>query len=113
MPRRKRKDRTRAVGRGARTAGGGGYSGRKVRSTGGAPEGELGKLRAERDTLLDRLARLQAEFENSRKRAVREQQEFRDYALADALKTLLPISIAGSRVARLQLRSREFALVSS
>jgi len=51
---------------------------------------ELQKLRAERDTLLDRLARLQADFENARKRAAREQQDFRDYALADAIKTLLP-----------------------
>src|SRR5882724_1731328 len=54
-------------------------------------EGELGKLRAERDSLVDRLARLQAEFENARKRAVREQQEFREYALVDALKGLLPV----------------------
>ena len=51
---------------------------------------ELQKLRAERDTLLDRLARLQAEFENARKRATREQQEFRDFATADAIKALLP-----------------------
>jgi molecular chaperone GrpE len=51
---------------------------------------ELEKLRAERDTLLDRLARLQAEFENARKRASREQQEFRDFATADAIKALLP-----------------------
>jgi len=51
---------------------------------------EVQKLRAERDTLLDRLARMQADFENSRKRAAREQQEFRDYALADAIKALLP-----------------------
>jgi len=56
-----------------------------------AEESELGKLRAERDTLVDRLARLQAEFENARKRAVREQQDFRDFALADAIKTLLPV----------------------
>ena len=52
---------------------------------------ELQKLKAERDALLDRLARLQAEFENARKRAVREQQEFREFALADALKALLPV----------------------
>jgi len=51
---------------------------------------ELQKVRAERDTLLDRLARMQADFENARKRASREQQEFRDYALADAINTLLP-----------------------
>ena len=51
---------------------------------------DVQKLRSERDTLLDRLARLQAEFENARKRASREQQEFREYALTDALKALLP-----------------------
>ncbi len=55
-----------------------------------AEAGELQKLRSERDTLLDRLARLQAEFENARKRAAREQQEFRDFATADAIKALLP-----------------------
>jgi molecular chaperone GrpE len=54
-------------------------------------ESELQKLKAERDTLLDRLARLQAEFENARKRAAREQQEFRDFATADAIKALLPM----------------------
>ncbi len=52
--------------------------------------GDFDKLKAERDLLVDRLARLQAEFENARKRAAREQQEFREYALADAMKELLP-----------------------
>jgi molecular chaperone GrpE len=56
----------------------------------GEVDSEYQKLRAERDTLLDRLARLQAEFENARKRAAREQQEFRDFAAADAIKALLP-----------------------
>ncbi len=51
---------------------------------------EVDTLKAERDALLDRLARLQAEFDNARKRAVREQQEFRDYAAADVIKGLLP-----------------------
>ena len=60
-------------------------------SEGGARDAEGQKLKAERDALLDRLARLQAEFENARKRAVREQQEFREFALADALKALLPV----------------------
>jgi molecular chaperone GrpE len=51
---------------------------------------ELQKLKAERDALVDRLARSQAEFDNARKRAAKEQQDFRDYALVDTLKTLLP-----------------------
>jgi molecular chaperone GrpE len=52
---------------------------------------EVEKLKAERDALLDRLARLQAEFDNARKRAVRDQQEFREYAAADVIKNILPI----------------------
>jgi molecular chaperone GrpE len=49
------------------------------------------QLKAERDALLDRLARLQAEFDNARKRAVREQQEFREFAAADVIRNFLPI----------------------
>jgi molecular chaperone GrpE len=61
------------------------------RSEAGALQGELARLKAERDSLLDRLARLQAEFENARKRSAREQQDYRDFALSEAIKTLLPI----------------------
>ena len=57
----------------------------------GDAEAELETLRSERASYLDRLARLQAEFDNFRKRNVKEQQEFRDYALTEALKLLLPI----------------------
>jgi molecular chaperone GrpE len=56
-----------------------------------AAESELQKLKSERDSLLDRLARQQAEFENARRRASKEQQDFRDYALADSIKSLLPV----------------------
>src|SRR4029077_5043712 len=51
---------------------------------------ELQKLRVERDTIIDRLVCLPAEFENARKRTAREQQDFREYAVADAVKALLP-----------------------
>jgi len=57
---------------------------------GSTESSELQKLRVERDTLIDRLARLQAEFENARKRTAREQQDFREYAVTDAIKALLP-----------------------
>src|SRR5690348_2595477 len=52
---------------------------------------ELERLKQERDTLLDRLARQQAEFENSRRRAAREQADFKEYALTDVAKALLPV----------------------
>jgi molecular chaperone GrpE len=57
----------------------------------GAPEGEIDRLAREKAELLDRLARLQAEFDNARKRSFREQQEFREYAVANAITPLLPI----------------------
>lgn len=53
-------------------------------------EAELQKVTAERDALLDRLARVQAEFDNARRRSLKEQQDFRDYATVDAIKSLLP-----------------------
>ncbi len=52
---------------------------------------ELEKARSERDSYLDRLSRLQAEFDNFRKRSTREQQDFRQYAVAEAVKSLLPV----------------------
>lgn len=52
---------------------------------------EYDQLKAERDQLLDRLARLQAEFENARKRAERERQDFRDYATGSVVEQFLPV----------------------
>ena len=68
-----------------------------------ALESELQKLKAERDALVDRLARTQAEFENARKRAAKEQQDFRDFATADTIKSLLPVIDSFERA--LQTRS--------
>lgn len=52
---------------------------------------EFEQLKAERDQLVDRLARLQAEFENARKRAERERLEFRDYATGSVVEQFLPV----------------------
>ena len=60
-------------------------------STAAGNESESAKLKAERDALYDRLARLQAEFDNFRKRQTKENQDFRDYALNNAILNLLPI----------------------
>lgn len=56
-----------------------------------AVQSELDRVKAERDQLLDRLARLQAEFDNARKRAERERVEFRDYAAASVVEQFLPV----------------------
>ncbi len=52
---------------------------------------ELEQLRTERDQLLDRLARLQAEFDNSRKREAKERADVRDYAVQGAVEPFLGV----------------------
>ena len=69
---------------------------------------ELQKLKAERDALLDRLARAQAEFENARRRASKEQQDFRDFATADAIKSLLPVMDSFERALRAKSTAGDF-----
>jgi molecular chaperone GrpE len=59
---------------------------------------EIEQLRGERDQLSiqlvqsqDRLARLQAEFDNARKREVKERQDIRDYAIQTAVEPFLSV----------------------
>jgi molecular chaperone GrpE len=73
-----------------------------------AQAAELEKLRAERDSLVDRLARVQAEFDNARKRAAKEQQDFRDYALLDTIKTIIPVLDSFDRALRTSPEKSEF-----
>jgi molecular chaperone GrpE len=63
-----------------------------------APESELEQLRGERDQLAqevlqaqDRLARLQAEFDNARKREIKERQDARDRATQSAVEPFLGV----------------------
>lgn len=56
-----------------------------------ADAAEYERLKAERDSLLDRVARVQAEFENYRKRETRERNEFREYAVAGTVEQFLPV----------------------
>jgi len=71
-------------------------------------EGEVQKLKVERDTLLDRLARAQAEFENARRRAAKEQQDFRDFATVDAIKSLLPVIDSFERALQAKSEAGDF-----
>jgi molecular chaperone GrpE len=68
---------------------------------------ELEKLKSDNAMYLDRLARLQAEFDNFRKRNQREQVEFREYALSDTLKQLLPILDSLDRATKVEDVSAE------
>jgi molecular chaperone GrpE len=71
-------------------------------------DAELQKLKAERDSLLDRLARAQAEFENARRRASKEQQDFRDYAAVDAIRPLLPVLDSFERALQVKSEPADF-----
>ena len=57
----------------------------------GALKTELEQVRGERDLLMDRLARLQAEFENARKREVKERKDARDHAVHTAVEPFLGV----------------------
>ena len=59
--------------------------------TASVPQEEYDRLKAERDLLFDRLARLQAEFDNSRKREAKDRAEFRDFAVSNAIEQFLPV----------------------
>ncbi len=52
---------------------------------------ELLQLTAERDQLKDRLARLQAEFDNARKRAEKERQDAREYTIGSTVEPFLAV----------------------
>jgi molecular chaperone GrpE len=52
---------------------------------------ELEQVKGECDQLLNRLARLQAEFDNARKREVKERQDARDYAVSNTVEPFLGV----------------------
>src|SRR5678815_4252181 len=62
---------------------------------GGAPAGgsadEVAKVRAERDSLFERLARVSADFQNTRKRLEADMDQRVQYANGSLIKGILPV----------------------
>jgi molecular chaperone GrpE len=58
---------------------------------GASAQAELEQLKGEKNQLLDRLARLQAEFDNSRKREAKERQDARDYTVSSTVEPFLGV----------------------
>jgi molecular chaperone GrpE len=52
---------------------------------------EIAQLRGEKDQLLDRLARLQAEFDNARKREAKERADAREYTIGNTVEPFLGV----------------------
>src|SRR6185437_16058867 len=65
--------------------------GQQVNEQAAEQAAEIATLRDERDALKDRLARLQAEFDNARKRELKERQDARDYATQSAIDPFLGV----------------------
>jgi molecular chaperone GrpE len=69
---------------------------------------ERDQLAAEKAELQDRFLRIQAEFQNSRKRAERERVEFAEYASTEAVRALLPILDDFERATKTESSDREY-----
>ncbi|NYF90844.1 nucleotide exchange factor GrpE [Tunturiibacter empetritectus] len=54
-------------------------------------QAELEQVKGERNQLLDRLARLQAEFDNARKREAKERADSRDYTVSNTVEPFLGV----------------------
>ena len=57
----------------------------------GSSAAEMEQVKGERDQLLDRLARLQAEFDNARKREVKERADAREYTISHTVEPFLSV----------------------
>jgi molecular chaperone GrpE len=62
-----------------------------VEEPGTVTQAEYDQVKQERDQLLDRMARMQAEFDNARKRDAKERAEFRDFAIGSSVEQILPV----------------------
>jgi molecular chaperone GrpE len=56
-----------------------------------AAQAELELVKGERDQVIDRLARLQAEFDNARKREIKERADARDYTISNTVEPFLGV----------------------
>ncbi len=54
-------------------------------------QADYDQVKRERDQLIDRMARMQAEFDNARKRDAKERADFREYAVGSAAESFLTV----------------------
>jgi molecular chaperone GrpE len=75
----------------------------------GAITSERDQLAADKAELQDRYLRLQAEFQNARRRAEKDRAEFAEYASTEAVRALLPILDDFERALKTEAAGKEFA----
>jgi molecular chaperone GrpE len=74
-----------------------------------AVTGERDQLAAEKAELYDRMRRVQADFENARRRIERERLDFLQFAAMDLVKEILPILDDFERALKVETTGREYA----
>ena len=80
------------------------------------PEGQLAAITAERDQLAvekaeiyNRMLRLQADFENARRRAERDRSDFLQFAAMDLVREILPVVDDFERALKVETADRSYA----
>ena len=71
--------------------------------------GERDRLIEEKNDLLDRLLRRQAEFDNFRRRAERERADVLEYAHTESVRAIVPILDDFERALKMESADREYA----
>jgi molecular chaperone GrpE len=71
--------------------------------------GERDRLIEEKNDLMDRLLRRQAEFDNFRRRAEREKTEVLEFGNADTVRAIIPILDDFERALRVECTGKEYA----
>jgi len=70
---------------------------------------ERDRLAEEKNELRDRLLRLQAEFDNFRRRAEREKRELSEYANSESVNSILPILDDFERALKVECNGKDYA----
>ena len=71
-------------------------------------EDEIDQLKSEYEAKLDRMLRTVAEYENAKKRAIRDKEEFQKYAVESIIKDLLPVIDSMNRAIESAKESTDF-----
>ena len=71
-------------------------------------EDEIDQLKSEYEAKLDRMLRTVAEYENAKKRAIRDKAEFQKYAVESVIKDLIPVIDSMNRATESAKESTDF-----
>ena len=71
-------------------------------------ESEINQLKSEYEVKLDQMLRTVAEYENAKKRAIRDKEEFQKYAVESVIKNLIPVIDSMNRAIESANESTDF-----